>query len=219
MSMDAVVGCEQFDERAEDLALGFVEEPLRSRLLAHAGACPACRSLLDGLGSVVDRLLLVAPQEEPPAGFESRALARIGAPPVVNRERARVPLWAAAVAALVLGGFGFIAARRWVEPSPASGGPTAAIVAASGQEVGSVQLVAEPAPHVLVAISKPRPGPGVRNCELQRPDGSWVTVGSWEIADLASGIWAVGVDADLLGATAMRVTTPEGSVVATADFD
>jgi hypothetical protein len=45
-----------------------------------------------------------------------------------------------------------------------------------------------------------------------------VKVGSWEVADLASGIWAVGIDASMLDATAMRVTSDDGTVLASAEF-
>jgi hypothetical protein len=73
-------------------------------------------------------------------------------------------------------------------------------------------------PHVVVAIASPRPDPGTRTCELQRPDGSWVQVGWWDEEDIESGAWAVGIEPDLLEATAMRITA-NGRTLATATFD
>ena len=216
MSEHGSLGCERFDAHADELALGQLDEPLRSELLTHAADCPHCHSLLDSLGTVADRLLLAAPQVEPPAGFESRALARLDAS-AAGPARRSVGLWwvaAAAVAGVMVFAGAFVAVRRDGEPTVA----TAAIVAATGSEVGSVQLIAEPTPHVLVTIAAPRPGPGIRSCELQRPDGTWEEVGWWDAADIASGVWAVGIDPTLLDATAMRIIS-DGDVLATATFD
>jgi hypothetical protein len=71
---------------------------------------------------------------------------------------------------------------------------------------------------VLVTVERPRPGPGTRFCELQLPDGTWVEVGSWELDEIASGVWAAGIDAELLDSGAMRITLDDGTVVATATF-
>ena len=215
MTDSPAASCAAFDELAEELALGMVDEPRRSELLGHAASCPRCQSALDGLGSVVDRLLLVAPEIEPPAGFETRVLARIGAEPAPARRR-RTGMWVAAAAALVLIGGAAVAARR-IDDAPTTGDP-AAIVAANGTEVGTVRLVAEPAPHVFISIRAPRPTPGLRHCELQVADGTWVEVGTWEVADIEGGVWAVGIDAALLDARAMRVTADDGTVLATAAF-
>ena len=77
--------CEDFREVVEELALGGVDDPRRARLHAHAAACPACQARLDELALLVDRLLLAAPELEPPAGFVGRVLdhlatAAAGAP-------------------------------------------------------------------------------------------------------------------------------------------
>lgn len=215
MTDSPAAGCVAFDDLAEELALGMVDEPRRSELLAHAATCPRCQSVLDGLGSVVDRLLLVAPEVEPPAGFEHRVLTRVGAEPA-GPARRRTTLWVAvaAVALLVSGG---VIAMRLVDDAPTSS-VAATIQSTSGASVGTVHLVTQPTPHVLVTIAAPRPGPGVRHCELQTVDGRWVEVGTWEVADIQSGVWAVGIDGTLLDATAMRVTDDDGTVLATADF-
>lgn len=208
------ITCDQFDEHVDELALGQIDEPLRSRLLAHAASCAACHAQLDGLGAVADRLLLGAPQLEPPAGFESRVLARLHSADTGTGPR-RVRRWVAgAVAALALVTVGAAAAWQVGRADPS---PTAAIVAVSGSEVGTVRLVDAPAPHVVVSITSPRPGPGRRSCELRLADGDWETVGWWDAADIESGVWAVGIDPRLLDAAEMRITA-DGEVVATATF-
>ncbi len=216
MSDPIPLRCGLFDAHADELALGQLDEPLRGQLLEHAAECPHCHSLLDGLGTVADRLLLAAPLMEPAAGFESRALARLDAATVAVPRRSTTRGWVAAGAATVCIAIAgaVLAVRVNEEPKVA----TAAIVAPAGDEVGSVQLLAEPTPHVLVAIDAPGSGPGIRTCELQRRDGTWETVGWWNEADMASGVWAVGIDRALLDATAMRISA-DGAVLADATFD
>ena len=216
MSARVPVSCAQFDLLADELALGQVDEPTRGRLLAHAANCPHCHSLLDSLATVAERLLLAAPQVEPPEGFESRVVAHLGtaaSSPV--RRSARVRWIAAAVAALIVAGATVALILR---PESSSAVATAAIVTDEGAAVGSAQLLAEPTSYLLITVENPRPGPGVRLCELLRPDGTWELVGQWDAAGIASGVWAVGVDPQLLDATAMRITS-DGAVLATATFE
>ena len=70
--------CARVDARAEELALDLVDEPERGELLHHVDACPRCRALLDDLSVTADQVLLVAPEAEPPIGFEARAVAAMG---------------------------------------------------------------------------------------------------------------------------------------------
>jgi hypothetical protein len=206
--------CDLFDEHVDELALGQIDEPLRSRLLAHAASCPQCHTLLDGLGAVADRLLLGAPQLEPPAGFEGRVLARLQSADEHPRPGALRRWVGGAVAAALLVAVGAAAVWRLDRSDAAA---TAAIVAVSGSEIGTAQLVEAPAPHIVVTIASPRPGPGLRMCELRLAGGDWETVGWWDASDIESGVWAVGIDARLLDAAEMRVTA-DGEVVATASF-
>jgi hypothetical protein len=73
------VTCERFRDVAEDLALGAINDPERAELFAHAAGCPACQARLDELALLTDRLLLAAPELEPPAGFEGRVLDHLTA--------------------------------------------------------------------------------------------------------------------------------------------
>jgi hypothetical protein len=210
------VDCAMFDDDVDELALGHLDEPRRSRLLAHAATCAECHASLESLGTVVDRLLLAAPQVEPPEGFESRVLQRIPDDPAASSSKRTIGRWlvsVAAVAVAFLAG-GVLVARLDHESAP----DVASIVTADGATIGSVQLVRDPVPHIVVAIASPRPDPGIRTCELRRPDGSWEQVGWWDEADIASGAWAVGIDHDLLEATEMRITA-DGRTLATATFD
>ena len=85
--------------------------------------------------------------------------------------------------------------------------------------MGTVTLVLAPEPHVLVASDTPRRGSGTRTCQLRTADGSWVTVGAWTYDEIATGIWAVGIDRELLSSDAMQVVGDDGAVLARASLD
>jgi hypothetical protein len=82
------LSCEEAKDLTADLALGTISGDDRARILGHISGCPACRQLVDDLSGSADALLLLAPEHEPPAGFESEVLARISAP--VTRRRLRL---------------------------------------------------------------------------------------------------------------------------------
>jgi Putative zinc-finger len=97
-----------------ELALGIADGEERGRVLAHLAGCPDCRRELEQLSGITDDLVALAPEREPPAGFEARVLERLAAArepaPVRRPRRLRLrglgfggaALAGAAVAAVVL---------------------------------------------------------------------------------------------------------------------
>jgi len=72
------------DERCTDtrallaeLALGIADGEQRATALEHLGTCADCRRELEALAAIADDLLGLAPEREPPVGFEARALDRL----------------------------------------------------------------------------------------------------------------------------------------------
>jgi hypothetical protein len=92
--------CERTRALASELALGIADGAERADALEHLAACPECRRAVGDLTEVSDALLMVAPEHEPPVGFESRVLARLQPPPARRRSRRRRTLFALAPAAL-----------------------------------------------------------------------------------------------------------------------
>ena len=92
--------CEAVQAVVPELALGLLSGPERAEAFAHVDSCGRCRGFLEELSNIADSLLLLAPEMEPPPGFESRALARL-VPGHVNRRR-RWPMRAAVAAALAV---------------------------------------------------------------------------------------------------------------------
>ncbi|MCU1343909.1 MAG: hypothetical protein JWL70_175 [Acidimicrobiia bacterium] len=217
-------GCAAFADQIEELALGSLDEPTRTELLQHAAECSQCRARLDQLAWVTEQVLATAPEIEPPAGFEDRVLARlIDSGSVVARARShsRSPSWrwlvtAAAAVALVVGGF---SVGHWQRRSTAavteavSSGP---IQRNDGTRAGTIVLARTPVPHVLVAMTQPRPSTEPVQCILIGPDGRRTDVGSWTYADVEHGAWAVGIDSSLLGSARMEIVDARGKVLAAA---
>jgi hypothetical protein len=95
------MGCEHTRQLAAELALGIADGADRARALEHLAECAECRRAVEELSAVTDELLLLAPERQPPVGFESRVLARLQPPTAPRRLRRRRGLLAAAAAAAV----------------------------------------------------------------------------------------------------------------------
>jgi hypothetical protein len=97
------MGCEQTRELAAEIALGIADGAERAGALRHLSDCAECRRAVEQLSVVTDELMMLAPEREPPPGFESRVLARLAPPPVpvvaVARPRTRFRRFLAPVAA------------------------------------------------------------------------------------------------------------------------
>jgi hypothetical protein len=70
------------------LALGIADGEERALALEHVAGCPDCRRELEELSSLTDELIALAPQHEPPPGFENGVLDRLA----IRRARSR-PAW------------------------------------------------------------------------------------------------------------------------------
>jgi hypothetical protein len=91
--------CAEARELFPELAAGVAAGDERARALGHLSGCPACRREFAGTAEVVDELLWLVPEHDPPPGLESSVLARLtAAAPHRRRPRPRL-LWAASIAA------------------------------------------------------------------------------------------------------------------------
>src|ERR687898_477632 len=79
--------CVEVRELAPELALGTAGGPERAEALQHASECGPCLALIGELSEAADALPLLAPEAEPPPGFEERVLAALKAPRRRNRRR------------------------------------------------------------------------------------------------------------------------------------
>ena len=81
--------CEETRDLAAEIALGIADGEERAEALRHLSTCEDCRRVVGQLSQVADELLVLAPVEEPPAGFETRVVEAMG---LKKRPRRRLSL-------------------------------------------------------------------------------------------------------------------------------
>jgi hypothetical protein len=69
--------CARIREALPEVALGIADGEQRALALEHIASCPECRRQLERLSSLTDELIALAPEHEPPPGFENRVLDRL----------------------------------------------------------------------------------------------------------------------------------------------
>ncbi|MEV6164122.1 hypothetical protein AB0L71_19720 [Streptomyces sp. NPDC052052] len=224
--------CEHLRETGAELALGVLPAKERAEAMDHLEHCPACREHLHELTATSDALLDLVPGSEPPAGFEDRVIDRLGISSARSPQslRRRV-LWrrftlaaAAAAAGLALGGGGWVLGASLGRPAP-----VAPIVAPAqpqlrtaelthaGHSFGQVYLYTGPSPWLYMSVDADGHSGTVR-CQLQRADGSTVTVGSFALNPKGYGSWGAPFAAGASPVTGLRLFNPDGTVLASASF-
>ena len=106
MSELSEMNCREFSDVAAELALGVLTGRERAAAIAHLDQCDACRENVRQLTMTGEGLLELLPTREPPAGFESRVMERIGlatpapapAPAPSPASRAGCSTWASGAA-------------------------------------------------------------------------------------------------------------------------
>jgi hypothetical protein len=72
------MSCAEFADVAAELALGVLTGRERARALAHLDRCDGCRENVRQLTVTGEELVGMLPAIEPPAGFETRVMERLG---------------------------------------------------------------------------------------------------------------------------------------------
>src|SRR5215471_4518694 len=72
------MGCARFTDVAAELALGVLTGRERAEALAHLDHCDECREHVRQLTMTGEELLGLLPSSEPPPGFETRVMERLG---------------------------------------------------------------------------------------------------------------------------------------------
>jgi hypothetical protein len=218
-------GCDAHQEELPELALGVLTGRDRVQALAHVESCPRCAEELEQLSHAADAVVQVAPEVEPPLGFETRLFERMGIADVRPRRRIR-PRWvagalaaAAAVAALVVG-----LSLGQSSPTP----PTQGAQGAQGaHEVATADLVdhgtvvgrvathggAHPWVSMMLFDSSAR---GRVNCVVVTSDGARHQVGWFDASDDGYGAWIAPLSVKPQDVRSAEVVTPSGTVIATA---
>ncbi|MEV6050061.1 hypothetical protein [Streptomyces sp. NPDC052107] len=246
MSSDA--NCDKLREIGAELALGVLPGRERAEAVAHLDRCADCREYVRQLTLVGDRLIGLLPDGEPPAGFETRVARRLaeqasapeapaGASGRASRKlrgrarRARLRLAAVATALTVAVGFAGWGIGTAIEEVVASTAPASVSepmlvgdmtsATSGGGKVGEVY--AHPGTPGWIFVSVDSAGPrgaytGKVTCLLQHSDGTTVRVGAFPLT-AGRGEWGVAAPGDLSTLSGARLTTPGGTVLATAHLE
>jgi hypothetical protein len=141
---------------AAELAMGVSTGVERGQALSHLEGCHECRAYVAGLADARDELLLLAPEREPAAGFESRVLAHLIRPARPARWRRILSLSVAASVAAAAGVGGAWLATR--SDRQAAALFRTALERADGTYLG-VEVLRRPdgtrAGHVAVYLGRP----------------------------------------------------------------
>ncbi len=242
MSELNAMGCAEFADAAAELALGVLTGRERARALAHLDRCEACRENVRQTTVTGEELVGLLPAIEPPAGFETRVMERLGlATPApaparhlsparrfgrklagwmgstgAGRPRRLLATAAVAVAVIVagLGGWGLHATTS----SPLS---SAALLTASHQTAGKIYFYDSGSRWLYMSVNI-GPGSGVAGngtvvCQVEGPDGHVTTIGSFQLTG-GYGYWGSPDPVTNGPLTGARLVTTTGAVLATATF-
>jgi len=194
--------CAQVRDLVPELAMGVAPGEQRAAALAHIATCSDCRTVLELTTDVVDELLMLVPEHEPPAGFEARVLAAIGAS---TGPRRRVRSWLAAAAVLLAAAGGGLAVRwadhderrlageyrRTLDVANGSSLRAAALVTSSGARSGDVFAYAGDPSWVFMTIDGAPSG--TYEVRLVTRDGRTHRIGECWVQG-GRGSWGTAVD-------------------------
>lgn len=195
-----MTACADVRALCPEAALGLLSGTERAVVLDHVDQCESCRELMHELSSVSDELALLAPNAEPPAGFEQRVLGRLGA----TRPRRRWPIALGAVAAAVMAVVAFALWRADDGSSPSV--HQVAMHTASGRVVGDAYIHGGDPTWVFVAVPGWQDGSSTEyRLRVTFADGA-----ATEVA--GSGSWATTLPVDAARVTELSLVDGDGKV-------
>jgi anti-sigma factor RsiW len=210
--------CDPFSADLAELALGILTGRSRAATLAHVETCPRCADELEHLARAADAVLRVAPETEPPMGFETRLFSQMGVTAVPRTGRRRLQrsiLAAAAVVAVLAVGLGV----GWAtgSHSPQTPSTVTAALVEHGHRVGHVIMTGGSKPWIVMDVSDSA-AHGWVTCVVVTASGRVDTVGTFL---LSQGYGAWGAPLHVTPSTVRRaeVLSASGAVIATAPLN
>lgn len=218
--------CEETRELISELALGVADGADRARALEHVAECAGCRRELEMHSAIADELLVLAPEQEPPPGFELSVLRSIQpqAPRSASILRRLAVVAAVAGAVAITAGAMLLGSRderRLAEHYRAT------LAQANGTYFGAVRLTdaaGRPggvlfayrgSPSWILVTVAPRHRASVERAELVDRSGRRIPLGSFRVAD---GAWGGSIPIDLRMVAAVHLVGRDGRSVLIADL-
>lgn len=212
--------CELVQDELAELSFGTLSGRRRSEVLDHVESCSHCSAELDRLSTVADALLLLAPEIEPPLGFETRLADKLRTPATRTRPGHLLRVSVLSAAAMIIVATGFVLGAWTTHDHDNDPGQSTAVDLTSanlmshGQVLGDV-MISRGSPAWMFMTIDADSWSGSVTCEVTLSDGKVETIG---VFNLSSGYGAWG--APLTSPTGMvrsaRLVTPNGAVVASA---
>ena len=203
--------CGGLREMAAELAVGALSGSERADALAHLSGCLVCRQLVGELTGVAEDLLLLAPELEPPPGFESRVLASLEEQRRPVRRRLRSLAAVAAAVVLLAAGGAVVAdvANDDRGPQPVR---TALAISASGRSTCRVVVHGGDPASLVVSLDGPAGSTREYVVEAQSSKGATVPVGRFALSD-GRGQLAATVEIDAEDMKSVRVRGTDGELL------
>ena len=210
-------GCEVMQVDLAELALGILPGRERADVLAHLESCDRCAAELESLSAAADALLMLAPEVEPPLGFESRLSLRLGDFNRRGRSRrlGRLGVFAVAAVFMVVAAFGvgtWITTDAKVPPHQ----PTAitSSLTSHGNDVGLVVLSTNGPTWMLVTLESTK-WQGYVSCTVTLRDGRTMGVGWFNLSGKYSA-WVARLKIPVNEVTTARIVAANGTLIASA---
>jgi hypothetical protein len=213
--------CEAIQDELAELALGTLFGRRRSEVLDHVESCSRCAATLEQLSIVADQLVQLAPEIEPPLGFELRLAEKLrSAAPVRQPSRfRRTGLLSAAAAVIVALGIGI-----GTLANPFGGGTkpvvrstvnlTAARLTSHGHVLGEVMISAGSPAWMFVTINEGGWSGSVK-CEVTLAGGKVETIGEFNLSG-GYGAWGAPLTSAAGKVRSARLIAPDGAILASA---
>jgi hypothetical protein len=216
--------CEAFENDLAELALGILSGRDRIAVLEHVESCERCSAELERLSLVADALLSLAPEVEPPVGFELRLAERLQSPAGprrghLPRHRRAVVLAVAAVVLAILGfGLGaFVGPPSMNVRSPSvQANLTSAKLSSHGHVMGEVMVSSGTPAWMFMTVDAGAWSSEV-TCEVTLASGKVVTIGVFKLSN-GYGAWGAPLPAAAHEVRSARLVSPDGSVLASAQL-
>jgi anti-sigma factor RsiW len=208
--------CEAISANLLEFALGTISGNHRSVLIEHLESCSDCRAELASLTAVTDSLLWLAPQAEPPLGFESRVVERFSdsAAPMARRHHRALWLVAAALIFVVSFGIGTTIHEGTSKTPSATSKPLTARLMSDGEVLGQVFVSPGRPPWLYMSVDDDSLT-GVAWCEVTLKDGRVVDVGSFSLKH-GYGAWTSRLNVAANQIRGAELIGASGAVIASA---
>jgi hypothetical protein len=213
--------CEALSDDLIEFALGTLSGRSRSLVLDHLETCAHCNAESESLADVADTMLWLAPDAEPPLGFETRVIERFRGSEaqrrIVRRRRASVFAVAAMLVAVLGVGVGAVVTSHDGANLPsATVRPSTGRLMSGGQVLGEV-TISSGSPSWMIMDVDTGKASGVVWCEVTFANGRSETVGKFTISH-GYGSWIAPIKASGSDVRSARIVKANGAVVAQATF-